>query len=451
MRLQVFISLCLLILAGCSENLSEQNLELSENDIQCPSEGGKFEIETAGRPDWVTDNTADWISIRRSYGKATVHIKKNHGHKRTHTINFKAGERILTGLTISQDNSESIFLDSDLIESGYKGGEFHVCLTCFEQWSVHTESDWISASPMQGNGPEEMTISIQSNSSKSGRQCDLVIRNESKTLTLTVVQSPMPYIEVEKDECTFDGDGGYSDILYMSNTDVCIVSNNDWIRKIETDGNIRKVSIEVLRNLGTERKGSVTISSETDPEISREIIIKQGAKIDHPRLSIAEGSVLTLESKAPVTLHPVFEDMSDTAVVWNSSDPSVAEIDNEGNVTIHTGGVCTMTARNIFHSLEAAITLRIMPKAESMAIYVGQQNMSETSVAVRYQGEKNELNVVMSPDDAYSDDVVYFSADPDIAEIIGNTLHCLSPGKTVISAESPYQKLRTEFMLVVLE
>ena len=150
-------------------------------------------------------------------------------------------------------------------------------------------------------------------------------------------------------------------------------------------------------------------------------------------------------------LHPIFTDMSETSLVWSSDDRSVCEVDQKGGVTIHKGGRCTITARNEYHGLQASITLTIMPKAESMTIMLGDQNMKEIPVAVRFPKNTATLSVTMDPEDAYAEDVTFFSSDPSVGKIIGSTLHCVAPGNATIYAESLYQGMRESFTLIVRE
>ena len=63
------ISIFILLMTGCRETLGPAGLVVSESEISCQAEGGEFLIEIEGRPDWTTDNTADWISVRRINGK----------------------------------------------------------------------------------------------------------------------------------------------------------------------------------------------------------------------------------------------------------------------------------------------------------------------------------------------------------------------------------------------
>ena len=446
-----FIFLAVLA-TGCRGAVSDMGLDISESLISCGMEGGEFEILVYGRQDWTTDNTAEWISIRKSGNAASIIISRNEGAAREAVIGFRTDGKIKDEILISQENSDIFSIDKDQAFIGYKGGEVAVLLTCFDSWTACADSDWITLSETEGDSPAEIIIKADRSEDIDGREGKVVFECDGKVLETTVIQAVAPFVEIEKAAMKFDGDGGQDQVLYMSNTEVEISCGQDWIRLIKTDGNVRKVSFEVKRNLEkSEREGSIRIASSDDSEIFRTIVITQGPKIDHPKLSIAEGDHLELSGKEPVTLHPVFEDMSDHTVIWRSDNTDIADVDAEGVVTIRSGGICTITAVNTFHRVEASITLNIRPKADGMTVMFGAQTMNETPVAVRFKGERIVISVIMSPADAYSGDITYFSSDVNVAEIVGNTIHCLNPGKTEIYIESLYQSLRQVYTLTVLE
>ena len=446
-----FIFLAVLA-TGCRGTVSDMGLDISESLISCGMEGGKFEIVINGRQDWTTDNTAEWISIRKAGNAASIMISRNGGAAREAVIGFRIGGEIKDEILITQENSDAFSIDKNQAFISYKGGEVAVWLTCFDSWTAYADSDWITLSETEGDSPSEIIIKADRSEDKDGREGKVVFKCRGKVLEMTVMQAVAPFVEVEKTAIAFDGDGGQDQVLYMSNTEVEISCGQDWIRLIKTDGNVRKVSFEVKRNLEkSEREGFIRIASADDCEIFRTISVTQGPKIDHPKLSIAEGDYLELSGKEPVTLHPVFEDMSDHTVAWRSDRPDIADVDRNGVVTIRSGGICTITARNTFHGVEASVTLNIRPKADGMTVMFGAQKMNENPVAVRFKGEKIEISVTMSPADAYCGDITYFSSDGSIAEIVGNTIHCLNPGKTEIYIESLYQSLRQVYTLTVLE
>lgn len=451
MKRIIQILIIISMLCGCQHRLPSVRLELSESVIDCSNEGGEFKVGISGRSDWTTDNTADWISIRRSVDGATVIIERNHGGERSRTVSFKVDGSKSASLEIKQAHSDEFSIDKDEISIGYKGGTITVDITCHDVWEASSDSDWISIDRYDGKGPYQLAVEVGHNHTKETRTGKITVSNKKKTLTINILQALSPIIEVESEEATFDGDGGQKDILFMSNTDVDIICDEPWIRLIDHGSNIRKVSFEVLRNLGESRTGKIRLESASDREIFKEITVVQGPKIDHPALSFAEGTSLTLTTKDPVRIHPIFTDMTENSLHWKSENPEIAEVDQEGYVSIHLGGTCVISAINDFHGLEASITLKIMPKAESMVMMFGSQNMKEVPIAIRFPGEKGKLSVIMYPEDSYAEDIVYFSSDPAVGEIIGQTLYCRSEGIATIYAEALYQGIRESFTLMVRE
>lgn len=447
----LFVLINILMICSCRESLPEAGFELLQKNIECDREGGEFEIPVNGRPDWSTDNTADWISIRKYGESALVIIDKNPGSARHNKIGFKIDGCFYDYLEVTQESSDEFSVDKSDIRIGYKGGLTPINLICFNEWTVETNAEWISVEKYIGNEPEQIILDIAQNPYKEERQGTVSINSNGKTLTINIKQALSPVVEVETSEVSFDGDGGQTSVLYMSNTEVIITCENDWIRLIQTDQSVKKVSFEAKRNLGDSRKGVIRITSADDADIFKDIVIKQGPKIDHPALSFEEGTKLEISETGTIQLHPIFTDMTDHSLSWKSSDPQIASVEGSGAVHIHSGGTCVITAKNSYHSVDASIILDIRPKAIEMYVMFGMQNMNDNPIAVRFPGEKMTITVTMNPSDAYNEDITYFSSDESVAYIIGNVIHCLNPGRTDIYIESIYQSMRQMYTIFVIE
>lgn len=450
MKYLSIIFICFLLLAGCREELPSTSLELSEERISCTKEGGEYNIMINGRYDWTTDNTSDWIHIRKNDGNALISIDENDRGYRQSTVGFLTDGIKRTEILITQEHSDFFSISQESAHIKYKGEEFSLTITCYDRWKVATDSEWVSFSTTEGNGPEAITIFVSRNDGKEAREGSVTFSFGEKSIKMDITQEMAPYIELEKQTVDFDGDGGQAKVLYLSNSDIIVSCTDDWIRIIETDNNINIVKFEVLRNISEAREGRIRISSAIDQEIFSEIIIRQGQKIDHPRLSFAEGTQMVLSSREPIRLTPVFEDMTDKTLKWSSDNPETASVNNEGLVNIHNGGLCTITAVNSFHNVKAQIRLDIRPKAEGMTVMFGKQNMNENPVAVRFPGETMEIKVILEPSDAYADDLTYFSSDETVAKINGTIITCLKQGKAEIFIESSYQSLRQSYIVTVL-
>jgi hypothetical protein len=248
-----------------------------------------------------------------------------------------------------------------------------------------------------------------------------------------------------------NGDGGFAEILYMSDTDVKITSDSDWIRLVNINHDIRKVTFEVLRNTAEARQGHMTISSETDPEFFKILTVIQGDKIPHPKITFEEASNITVSDNAGFTLHPVFTDMYDTSLTWSSDRPEIATVDSNGKVSVFCCGKCTITARNNFHDISASVNLTVKIKAESIKMKLDEQDLHSNPIAVRFIGETLGISLTPYPENAYKEDFVIISSDPTIAEIDGYKIRCLKSGNVYITVESPYNNISNRFQLFILK
>lgn len=450
MRTVLLLAIAALMLAGCDRMDQKVPLAILPEQIECPSEGGEFEIKVEGPWDWVTDNTAQWIDIRKRDGYALVSIEPDKGADRERNIRFHSGNEEVF-LKIIQSGAYVFSISETGIETDYKGGSHTITVECYEPWTASCDSGWIHMDIGEGNEPSEMTISIDRNYNKESRTASVWFKCGTMSIELSVTQGPGPYIALEKETVEIDGDGGTMNVLYLSNTDVEICTEDSWIRLIGGLEGQKKVAFEVLRNLSEERNGNIVIKSTADPECYKILTVIQGSKIDHPAMHFEEGYSMEISENESFILHPVFTDMTNLSLSWTSSNPEIASVSDNGTVTIHTSGTCTITASNHFHDVSASISLNIRLGAVSMRIMLDSQDMEANPLAVRFPGEKLKVIPVIEPANAYIGDIVCISSDPAVASVDGMTINCLTPGTANISVESLYHGIRKSFSILILE
>lgn len=332
----------------------------------------------------------------------------------------------------------------------YSGDSFTVSITSSKEWIIETKYNWIHTDIDSYNGSCDVTISVDASDERSERSGEIAFIQDTDTLRLNIIQEAKPFIDLASEILETDGDGGTFDILFLSNSEVEVTCSDEWIRLIRhSQGNI--ITFEVLRNMYSAREGHILICVTSDKDISRTIKIKQGERVPHPSMSFEEGSQLSVTDDEVFTLHPIFVDMTDTDLTWSSSDPEIANVDNAGNVTVYKTGQCTITASNQYHNIETSITLDIRLKAQQMTVFFGNQDMMQTPVSSRFVGEKIPVEIILTPDYAYSEDLILFSSDSEVADFEGNVLHCLKAGKTEIYVESSFNGLYYNFSVFVID
>lgn len=346
---------------------------------------------------------------------------------------------------------EDIFeLDCKSKTVSYTGESFSINVRSSGSWKMKADKEWIIPENESHEGSEIVTIKIAASYEREERKGHLSFIKDLDTLKLEIIQEARPFIELSQDDISVDGDGGTFDVLFLSSTPVSISNHNEWIRLINiSPRNI--LSFEVLRNNSDAREGNITIICETDSNISKVLKVHQGEKIPHPSVSFEEGTQMNIVDSSNFILHPVFVDMTDTYLIWSSSDSETAGVDNRGNVTVHKTGTCRISAHNVHHNVEASITLDIKLKAQKMSIMFGNQDVMNVPISSRFTGEKIPVVVTLSPAYAYADDLVFYSSNSEVAEFESNTLHCLKSGKSEIYVESAFNDIYFKFTVIVID
>lgn len=451
MKKTLYIIICISVIAGCRhKEPSVGKIEITPGEITCDNCGGEFPVSIKHSELWIFLDTLDWMDVVRiDEGSAMVRIQNNESYERSGRILFFA-QKSYAELSVTQAGSDEFSISCNSKKISHLEEIFEISISTFRPWVVKTDQNWISTDISSSDGPATVMATVAANPDRKERSGNIIFIQESDTLKVKIDQAALPFIELAKEKIRVDGDGGTFDIPFLSNYNAEVTCEENWIRIIRlSSGNV--VSFEVLRNTAEARQGSIRICSEVDKNIYKIITIEQGEKVPHPALRFEEGTEMSIIDEAVITLHPIFEDMTDNQLIWSSSNTDIAEVDADGNVSIHQTGNCTITARSRFHNVETSIVLNIRLKAQQFMVMFGNQDMMEVPVSSRFVGEKIPVEIIVTPSYAYSEDFTFFSSNSEVAEFENNTLHCLKTGKTEIHIESIFNNLSYTFTVFVID
>ena len=147
-------------------------------------------------------------------------------------------------------------------------------------WTITSDSEWLSVSPMAGTNKQTVTVTAGRNSSGSTRTAILTVSGGSLTRRVAVTQAKaadpvVTYtLSVDKETLHFEKSGGTMQFIITSNTNWTI-SHPDWCTLSMTSGNGNAtITVTVNENTTTsERTGQLIVRG--DGVDAKEIAVSQ--------------------------------------------------------------------------------------------------------------------------------------------------------------------------------
>lgn len=138
----------------------------------------------------------------------------------------------------------------------------------------------------------------------------------------------------------------------------------------------------------------------------------------------AFSKTMTVGDKAKLTATVKPADTTDK-VVWTSSKPTVATVDENGNITALATGTTEITA--------TAGSVSAVCKVTVEGVKVSEIKLDKTSVSLK-AGETAQLTAVVTPDNAADKTVTWTSSDEKIATVADGKITAVAPGTATITA-----------------
>jgi len=200
------------------------------------------------------------------------------------------------------------------------------------------------------------------------------------------------------------------------NKKVAWSSSDESIAMVDQHGKVTAVKEGVaIITVTTEDGGKtatceVTVKKKEEP--APEPIPVIGVTLDKSELELTEGD--TAELVATVTP----DDADNKNVVWNSSDESVAMVDQHGKVTAVKEGVAIITVTTEDGGKTATCEVTVKKKEEPAPdpIPVTGVTLDKSELELT-EGDTAELVATVTPDDADNKNVVWSSSDESVATV----------------------------------
>ena len=250
-----------------------------------------------------------------------------------------------------------------------------------------------------------------------GAQAKVTVHVDDRKLPITAVE--LNETELEMDVNTRKG--LKATIVPSNTTDSKILS---WESE---DPTIALVS--ATGNVTAKGPGTTTITVRAENGVSASCEVTVNSPITSVRLSQTR---MTLEAGTSQQLRAMIEPVDttdDTTLTWMSTVPSVATVDQEGNVTALREGYAIIRVETV-NGISTTCRVEVVETQEVpiTGVSLDQESMTLT------EGESGTLNATIIPGDTTDDRTLTWSSDaPEVAVVNEGEITAIAPGTATIT------------------
>ena len=175
------------------------------------------------------------------------------------------------------------------------------------------------------------------------------------------------------------------------------------------------------------KEGSATITAKAgEKSATCQVTVKKSAipvesiSLDQTSLSLISGE----SERLTATVKP--DNATDKTVTWTSSDTSIVDVDQNGEVRANDAGTAVITARAGEKSATCTVTVTVP---------VDKITLDRTSATLKVD-ESITLTATIKPSNATDKTIMWSSSNPNIAKVDNGTVTAINEGTATITAKA---------------
>jgi len=376
--------------------------------------------------------------------KLVLKIKENdtYGDRTTTVIISDIQDTsIKVSFNVTQLQNDALLVDSTLFKVPEEGGKIQIKVQsnigC--KYEIPAEATWVrpnTAAKTRGLVASTIDLIVDKNNSGDERQTTVKVTdsNQGHVSEIKIFQELTPYLEVDSTGFTFYEDGGKFEVPVNTNIIVKVASDSEWIEVKDTIGcgELNFVQLfNVLPMKGNQtREGIISFTDSLGKwNFAKHIKIVQKKSL----YFTSQDTTLYVGQEFNIA----YVNNTNEALTWNTSDKSVAKVDNKGHVTVVGDGKAIITATSSDGKYKEQLTLTAMFAIsfakKDTTLYVGQ------GFDVEYVN-----NTKMS--------LAWESSDKSVATVdeFGH-VNCVGGGKAIITAKTSDGKFEAQLTVTSID
>ena len=271
------------------QEASGPTIVLTKNEYVVPSEGEEISVEVSSNVDvevqmpdveWITENKS------RAFSTHTYHYiiseNKDYDHRQAEII-FKNKENNLSEkVLIQQLQKDAIVIAENKYTIPAEGGHLDFKVSSNVEFNVSVESEWIKQVNSRSLIDKPLYFDIAENTSDNEREGKIVLTSENVRQEIKVVQKGKTSFAISTQSIEVDGNGGTFELTITSNIGYKVLSNESWIKEVESRVSNEYVhTFEVEENPTTQpRSGVVIVCNDEEVCIPVTVIQRGGIPVE---------------------------------------------------------------------------------------------------------------------------------------------------------------------------
>ena len=238
-------------------------LEISEQEIVIPYQGGDKNIEVTSTDKWKIDGMTEWCNTDAFNAKNFIiqcREANNSTRSKTATLMVKSGSLYKTVKVIQEGRPEYIEVGAQSLSFPAKGTEDDITIVSNANWDVTSIPSWCKIEKKD----DGIHIIVSPNDRVMERTDDIVIVSPSKSVTIKIYQGAgEEHLTLSQNNLVFNSEG---DVHYMK---VYTDADNWFVGDYPTWMNVQRIGkdsirIECGKNIpnGEPRSGSVQVRTD---------------------------------------------------------------------------------------------------------------------------------------------------------------------------------------------
>lgn len=293
--------ICIIGVSSCEP---ETILLVSQTTLSVTDDGGTSSLSFTANKAWTASSDQSWCKVSPSSGDASeknnvtisVSCDANTTYdSRSCTITVQCAELSKT-ISVTQETNLGLLISQSSYEITNAAQNVSIEVKANVQYDVTIDaacSNWVKLVSSKGLTTNTVTLAISENTDYDGREGKVTISQKGGTLSETVIikQGQMNGLFVLTPEYELSNAAHQLSVEIKANIDFEVVSNNDWIKYVETKAlKTSTVVLDISANEGYDsRTGTVSVRQKGGG-LEGTITIKQdqnaGLFIDPKEISV---------------------------------------------------------------------------------------------------------------------------------------------------------------------